>query len=603
MGVPGLYRTLFQRYGSTYRWVVPGNDTVVDYLYLDFNPIVYICFNSLCKSGHVTAETTLAETEKMLILEVIKETSNIINILVKPTKMTYIAIDGPVPKCKLLLQRNRRYKGMYEDNVIAKIQAKYSNAQASPKWSTSNITPGSPFMNNLNIALWSAINQGIFSRHPHENGYTVIFSDSNFPGEGEHKITNDIEKRNCLLHETVCIYSNDGDMIMLGCRFPNQHILIITNPSSLPKSVIGEHDLKNEYIYFDHTEFRKALFNDLGEEFMEGRDQGRVLKDIMAICFLAGNDFVQPITFMKMRYSYTFSTLLEMYVRVQSHRDDYFVTIGKTSYNLNHNILVDIMLELAKQENFRMREYQNNIVNSLKQPPEPWGPFENWEEEWSQYQHTYYFNPSHPESDQCKDDFLHFGYSDSGHKHEWKMQYYSYFFNLDNDIDDREYNKFRTSVCVKYLKSLIFTLRYYLNSRPPSWRWNYPYNVAPWPSDILIVLNKIRDIRNISDFMSNGVHDIYTPLEQLLLTVPKQKTSGMFPKEYQSVIRMLPTVDSIQLEYVSGEKYIYSEPRLPTFNENMILKETKKIKLTGEAELRNRLNFRLYTKTFQEPSL
>jgi hypothetical protein len=73
----------------------------------------------------------------------------------------------------------------------------------------------------------------------------------------------------------------------------------------------------------------------------------------------------------------------------------------------------------------------------------------------------------------------------------------------------------------------------------------------------------------------------------------------MFPKEYQSVIRMLPTVDTIQLEYVSGEKYIYSEPRLPTFNENMILKETKKIKLTGEAELRNRLNFRLYSKTFQ----
>ena len=239
MGVPGLYRTLFQRYKGTYRWVVPGNDTVVNYLYLDFNPIIYICFNNLCKSGRVTGETTLAETEKLLILEVIKETSNIINILVKPTKMTYIAIDGPAPKCKLVLQRNRRYKGMYEDSVIAKIQAKYSNAQVSPKWSTSNITPGSPFMNNLNIALRLAINQGIFSRHPHENRYSVIFSDSNFPGEGEHKITHDIEKRNCLPHETICIYSNDGDMIMLGCRFPNQHILIITNPSSLPKSVIG----------------------------------------------------------------------------------------------------------------------------------------------------------------------------------------------------------------------------------------------------------------------------------------------------------------------------------------------------------------------------
>ena len=604
MGVPGLYRTLFQRYGSTYHWVVPGNDTVVDYLYLDFNPVIYICYYNLCESGRITHEMPLDVIEKLLIIDVIKETSTLVNILVRPTKLLYIAIDGPAPKCKLVLQRDRRYKNIYEDKIIERIRAKYPDSKPQPQWNTSNITPGTPFMNNLNVALRSAISKGMFSHHPRHRGYTIVFSDSNFPGEGEHKITEDIERLRAEPNEKVCIYSNDGDMIILGCRFPDKNILIITNPSSLPKSVVGEHDLKSEYIYFDHTEFRKALFAELGDDFMKGKKPDRVLKDLMALSFLAGNDFVQPIPFMKMRYSHTFTTLIDIYRRVCSGVDRYLVVSLSEgievmkSYSLHHSILTNIMLELAKQENFRMRDYQMSVISKLSQPVEQWGPFQNWEEEWSKYQHTYYYQPNHPDSSECRDDFLHFRYVEPDHKHEWKMQYYSYHFGIESNIidDKKEYNKFRTIICVKYLKSLIFTLRYYLNSRPPSWRWNYPHHVAPWPSDILVVLNKIKDMRDpsISYFVNNGISDVYTPLEQLLLTVPKQDSTGLFPKEYFPLTKLLPTVETISIEMVSGEKYIYAEPRLPPFNELLILSESKKIKLSPETKKCNRLNFNLF---------
>lgn len=588
MGVPGLYRTLFQRYGATYRWVVPGNDTVVDYLYLDFNPIVYICYINLCESGRISHETTIDTIEKLLIIEVIKETSNIVNVLVRPTKLLYIAIDGPAPKCKLVLQRDRRYKNIYEDMIINRIKSKYPASNPQPQWNTSNITPGTSFMNNLNGAIRSAINAGIFSRHPHHTGYTVVFSDSNFPGEGEHKITEDIERLKLEPNEKICIYSNDGDMIILGCRFPNKNILIITNPSSLPKSVVGEHDLKNEYIYFDHNEFRRALFTELGDEFMTNKDPGRVLKDIMALSFLAGNDFVQPIPFMKMRYSHTFTSLIDIYRKVCGvGASIYFVT--NDGQNLHHNVLSEIMLELAKQENFRMRDYQMNIVSKLSQPAEQWGPFQNWEEEWSKYQHTYYYSSNHPDVNKCRNDFLHFKYLEADHKHEWKLQYYNYHFGYEDD-----YNHFRSITCIKYLKSLIFTLRYYLNSRPPSWRWNYPHHVAPWPSDILVVLGKIKDMHSISNFVDNGIADIYTPIEQLLLTVPKQDTRGMFPQEYLPLTKFLPTITDLTLEIVSGEKYIYAEPRLPQFNELVLLREAKKIKLSKNSKL----NFKLYKKVF-----
>lgn len=596
MGVPGLYRTLFQRYVATYHWVVPGNDTVVDYLYLDFNPIIYICYYNLCESGRITHETSNTLTEKLLTIEVIKETSTLVNILVRPTKLLYIAIDGPAPKCKLVLQRDRRYKNIYEDQIIKRIRAKYPDSNPQPQWNTSNITPGTPFMNNLNAALRSAISKGMFSQHPRHNGYTIMFSDSNFPGEGEHKITEDIERLRTEPNEKVCIYSNDGDMIILGCRFPDKNLLIITNPNSLPKSVVGEHDLKSEYIYFDHTKFRKAMFAELGDEFMNNKDPARVLKDLMALSFLAGNDFVQPIPFMKMRYSHTFSTLIDIYRKVCMGAGRYFVTNDRQ--NLHHSVLADIMLELAKQENFRMRDYQTAVISKLTQPSEQWGPFQNWEEEWSKYQHTHYYQANHPDVNDSRDDFLHFRYAEPDHKHEWKMQYYSYHFGLEADTinNEKEYNKFRSITCVKYLKSLIFTLRYYLNSRPPSWRWNYPHHVAPWPSDILVVLNRINDMRDssISFFIDNGIEDVYTPLEQLLLTVPKQDTTGMFPKEYLPLTKLLPTVESISVEMVSGEKYIYAEPRLPPFNELLILCEAKKIKLSPDTEHRNRLNFRLF---------
>jgi len=573
MGVPGLYRTIFQKYPQTVQWV--ENHERVDYFYLDFNPIIYICLLEFDSTNII---------EDKLIAEVIQTTKNIVNQVVQPRKLTYIALDGPAPKCKLVLQRARRYKSMYEQYLKQQIRSRYQNGQPETSWSKSNITPGTPFMVKLNMAIKKAMSRGDFSDHPHDDDYRVMFSDSNVPGEGEHKITREIQDTKFQGSDNrLCVYSNDGDLIILGCKFTSKCIkklLILTNPSFLPQKVVGDHDLRTEYIYFDHHLFRRKLFADLGEKFMATRDQKRILADFIGLSLFAGNDFVKPLNFLKMRYNHSYPLLLSAYTRVLTRYPQRYL-VQKHQQNFDHTILTAVLVEFAKQEKFRTRDQQRRIIGKSDDDV-TWGPFETWEEEWAEYQHTCYYMPRHPDYASCRRDFHHFNFD----KKNW---YYQYHVGSDE-------LKLRKRICTSYLKSLIFTLRYYTNCVPPSWRWNYQFSVAPWPSDLVFVLSKLSlDDARLVKFTAPRVQDIYTPLEQLILTIPPQ--SPVFPKVYRrTVAQLLPHVDfaNLELEKVNGEKYIYADPILPSFNENKILKAARNVNLSKTDRIRNRISTDLW---------
>lgn len=569
MGVPGLYRTLFQKYNNIYKWVTPGGENI-DYLYLDFNPIVYVCLFNLCEEGKLNELTPTNEIERIIIEEVIKVTQELVNVLVQPKKMLYIALDGPAPKCKLVLQRARRYKGILERKLKAMIQSKYPNGSKDPKWSKSNITPGTRFMHSLNIALQKAINQGLFKV------INVILNDSSVVGEGEHKITDHIRGFNFEKNDKICVYSNDGDLIILGCQFPDKNLLIITNPSYLPKNVVQHHDLQKEYIYVDHTKFRYELLKSLGEytcpDFIIIRNPDRILLDFMGLSFLAGNDFVKPIPFLKMRYQGVLHLLLNVYTQVvlESFAPNRYL-ISADGLNFDQEILSEIVFALSKIENYKMQDHELMIMRELNNHSEPIvSVYESWEEEWSDYQHICYYNPRHP-------DFKNY-------KIVPKENYYKHFLqkSATSTIEIR-------NVCIRYLKSLIFTLRYYTTSVPPNWRWYYPYIIAPIPSDLYTVLSSSK-LNIIGQFELTKLSDYYTPFEQLMLTIPKQHEC--FPREYISLSKYLPTVNEIELDTYGGEKYIYAEPKLPMFNENILLQEARKIRLPVESAIRNSIKLK-----------
>ena len=148
MGIPSYYKNIIQDYPEI---IEPYEkcDIYVDHLFFDLNCAIHPC------CANKTNENDMYDS----IFEKIKECI----ALTKVSQLVYIAIDGPAPRTKMEQQRQRRLRSLQEEKV----------------WDTNQITPGTPFMNQLSIYL---------HRRCKELNIDWIISDSNEPGEGEHKI-------------------------------------------------------------------------------------------------------------------------------------------------------------------------------------------------------------------------------------------------------------------------------------------------------------------------------------------------------------------------------------------------------------------------------
>jgi 5'-3' exonuclease len=324
-------------------------------------------------------------------------------------------------------------------------------------------------------------------------------------------------------------------------------------------------------------------------------DPDRILLDFVCVCFLGGNDFVRPIPFGEIRRSGSYLMYLSAYRKAKKRNfTSYLVGIENGNYVLNKKMFGDVIFNLARLETRKMKEYQDYIQHLYNKAPE-WGPFDKWEDEWLEYQHTTYCQPGHPEHELVREEMSKYTYDQSElfkRDNALKTQYYIKNFNLRPPPlgDIQAYNSERSLICRSYVKSILFTLQYYLNGTPPSWRWTYPYHVAPFASDILIAL-RFMDFNLLGTFV---LGEPYKALEQLLLTVPVQ--SGAFPPEYKVLSGMLPN-GIVRMDRMNGEKYIYSEPILTPINEPKILQEAQSISLGTNSARRNQLGTTEYTHT------
>lgn len=574
MGVPGLYRVILNRYKKTHYW---NPDEIIDYLYIDFNVLLYQCYEKIPKNS--------INIDNLLINEIIKSMNHLICHITRPNKLVYIAMDGPAPKCKIIRQRERRYKRQYEMQIKQQIQEKYG-VYEKENWDTNYFTPGTPFMYLLGGKLRKAIVDGEFNKHNKE--IQIILSDSNLAGEGEHKLLNHINTADICKTDSICIYSNDGDLLILANKFPDFNITLLTNVN-MSIDVMKQYYEKNEFVYFSIKEFQKAFLKEID---LENKEPQRIITDYIFYTMFGGNDFVKPLPFLKMRYTYSFTILLNIYKKISAERNDYLIT---DTYQLNDPFFREFIKELSLIE-FNKIKIQQKKINSY----ETQNKYENnsWENEFSNYQHRYYYDKNHPEFEKHKNLFEKFTTiitdQQMSYTHQWKKTYYEYFFALDgnddSDSDVKEYFDGIHNICIKYIKSLIFAFRYYVTGLP-SWNWYYPYHVAPLPSDINRVLKKITDVNQYDRFKYGQP---YKPFYQLMSVLPPNNT--ILPEDYlwymrhknSPIKRMFPT--EFNLEIVSGEKYIYSEPILPLIDDIELINCVNKTPLTREEKKRNAIH-------------
>ena len=217
MGIPSYFSNIVKQHKNVIKKLI-GLPRIHN-LYLDTNGLIYDAVRVVGSNRGMSDN----EYEARLIQTVCEKLNEYLAIF-QPSDKVFIAFDGVAPVAKLNQQRERRYKSWFTSVVEKTITQK--NALLEPPalcapvintahkaWNTSAITPGTAFMTKLNTQM-----NDYCAEKARVIGATVeyIYSGSDIPGEGEHKIFEYI-RDNARYHKdtTTLIYGLDADLIML----------------------------------------------------------------------------------------------------------------------------------------------------------------------------------------------------------------------------------------------------------------------------------------------------------------------------------------------------------------------------------------------------
>ncbi|CAG8726960.1 3545_t:CDS:10, partial [Cetraspora pellucida] len=401
MGVPALFRWLSKKYPKIIEKVVEElpveingveipvdisksnpNNLEFDNLYLDMNGIIHPCCHPECKPA--------PETEDDMMIEIFKYTERIIAI-VRPRKVLYLAIDGVAPRAKMNQQRSRRFRTAQEDKIKNEEKSKEierlkeSGAQIDEEliqkksFDSNCITPGTPFMANLAKCLRYWIAEKL-NYDPGWKNLKVILSDSNVPGEGEHKIMDFIRgQRSSPYHDPNTrhvIYGLDADLIMLSLSTHEPHFKVlredvffndgsfkgcficgrmdhianqcradlVTRPKSNDKGKNA--DYNKPYVLLNIETLREYLEIELKISCMPWPfNLENAIDDWVFLCFFVGNDFLPHLPSLEIREG-AIDTLISIWKRCLPLMNGYITNCG----NANLKRMQYLVTELGKME-------------------------------------------------------------------------------------------------------------------------------------------------------------------------------------------------------------------------------------------------------------
>ena len=553
MGIPLFFRYLVNNYDD----LLTSNKQLLDCdnLYLDLNCAIHYCCREVLKNEKFSL-TKQNDIENKMIQFVIQY----IEILVeysKPKKILYIAIDGPAPKAKLNQQRMRRFKKFYDKKTSDELKIKFKKEMnEDSEWDTNAITPGTLFMDKLSKKLKSYfINRKIIK---------VIISDSNIPGEGEHKLLNHL-KNNYVSDETNIIYGLDADLIML-CLIANKPKIYLLRETVEFNNKI--HVEGYNFLYLNIDNFKTNLLIEiesrLGNVLLNEEQKNKIVYDYIFLSFILGNDFIPHSPSVGIKNN-GIDLLLDLYVRYYFDTKSNLVLLDEKK--INHDFLKFIIRDLGMMED-------SLLENFTKKRNKRRTPNKTYENQYEREKDLLNMFPQFNRDIEIKIDQGSEG---------WRDRYYKNLFDIKNryEID---------KVCHKYLEGLFWNFQYY-NFECISWEWSYYYNYPPSFNDIYNYMDKyISDINLIQIPKSKP----FRPFEQLLMVLPQQSKDLLPPKLGNQMIDI--SSDIIQyypIEYdieTTNNYYLWEcHPKLPYVISEDIKEIVRNTKLSEEEKLRNKV--------------
>lgn len=276
MGIPSYFSNIVKRHKSIIKRLAGLPD--IHNLYMDTNGLIYDAVRVVGTNRGMSND----EYETLIIDTVCKKIDEYL-ALFRPKNKIMIAFDGVAPVAKLNQQRERRYKSWFTSVVEDTIHRKnalidplavagateLAKSRGSEKaWNTSAITPGTTFMTKLNTRMrdYCEVKARVIG-----NQLAYVYSGSDIPGEGEHKIFEYIRENAKYHQDTVTlIYGLDADLIMLCLNHLHisRRIYLYRDTPEFIQSLDSTLSSNDQY-YLDIPEFACSL-----EEIMRETKSG-----------------------------------------------------------------------------------------------------------------------------------------------------------------------------------------------------------------------------------------------------------------------------------------------------------------------------------------
>lgn len=501
MGIPTFTRNLLKKHNISEKSIEN-----VDSLYIDFNGQIYPSVYKALDFFNGKEEINKTHLKKKIFEGCFASLDALIK-KANPSKLVYIAIDGVAPRAKMHQQRLRRYK-----------------VKEETRFDTNCITPGTKFMEDLTTYMKTKC-----AKAYKENDFKVIFSHYHYAGEGEHKILSYLRKHEETKDEKSCIIGLDADLFMLMLSLPHKNVYIMREEqdTDMIKRYGNVH-----YVSIDalKDDFREAVEENVNIDV----DIQRVAHDYILLCFFGGNDFLPHIPSTEIRFG-GIDKLLEVYWKHLDEENDYLTNNGEINWVSFKKYMNEILI------------YEEDMIRYIGVQMKQWSPKSNFanEEEKQKYLEQLLYPVNDPVN-----------FNSPG----WRIRYYKHCFNMDF-IDSKDIQ----DICSEYLKTMEWTLKYYINGCP-DWDHYYPYNHAPFISDIVKCLKHYAS----HSFVDNGP---CTPYEQLMCVLPVQ-SKDLLPKSINKLMTgedLMPYYPvSVSLDTIFCNMTWQCKPNLPLMDYDRI---------------------------------